>query len=114
MQLKCQAFAWQAARLSHEEIVLFADADTCCLKPVRLPLAARQEISFGGVGLVGDVRDHHFREPSHPCYLPPEERCVYVNSGIIFASRRALPFFECVRDFSGDSRFWVGRFTTKR
>ena len=110
MQLKCQAFAWQTARLAREEIVLFADADTCCLKPIQLPASIKQEIYSGRVGLVADTGDCHFRNASHPCYLPPEERCPYVNSGIIFAAQRTLPFFDHVRDLSDDPRFWVGPF----
>ena len=107
-QLKCQTFAWQIARLGADEIVLFADADTCCLKPIELPISAANEIQSGRVGLVPDIKDRHYLDPSGPWYLAPEERSVYVNSGVIFASKEARGFFERVQRLSDEPRFLTG------
>jgi hypothetical protein len=107
-QLKCQAFAWQTARLGQKEVALFADADTCCLKPIRLPISVNKKILSGRIGLVPDIADRHFRDPSATCYLAPEERSIYVNSGIIFASGQAQAFFARIRNLSEESRFLCG------
>ena len=108
--LKCQAFEWQVANLKLKEIVLFADADTACLRPIRLPSRLRTGILAGKVGVAADIVDRHFTDPDAPWYLTPTERSVYVNSGVILASRRSLPFFRRVRQLSSEQRFLTGPF----
>jgi hypothetical protein len=109
-QLKCHAYAWQIPKLGRKEIILLADADTCCLKRIELPLDVAREILRGRVALVPDIVDRHPQDPSLPWYLAPLERSVYVNSGVIFASVRARGFFESVRKFSNEPRFLTGPF----
>jgi len=107
-QLKCQAYAWRTRGLGHNEIALFADADTCCLQPIQLPMSVTTEIMSGRVGMARDITDRHFTDPSVPWYLAPEERSMYVNSGVIFASNAAQVFFECVQHLSEQPRFLTG------
>src|SRR5580658_2458797 len=107
-QLKCQTYAWQIRRLGQDDIALFADADTCCLKPIQLPVSVTIEIQSGRIGMVPDIKDRHFADPSVPWYLAPEERAIYVNSGVIFASREARAFFELVQNLSDELRFLAG------
>jgi len=109
-RLKCQAYAWQITKLDQDDLVLFADADTCCLKPIQLPTNVPVELQAGRVGLVPDIQDGHFLDPSVPWYLAPEERSVYVNSGVILASARARAFFECAQNLSFEPRFLIGPF----
>jgi len=113
-QLKCQAYAWRISKLGPNEVALFADADTCCLKPIRLPTSVMLEIQSGRIGLVPDVENLHFLDPSVPWYLAPEEQSVYVNSGVIFASREARAFFERVQNFSDEPRFLTGPFNDQK
>jgi len=113
-QLKCQALAWRVTHLERKEIALFTDADTCCLKPIRLSKDTRVEFMAGHIGLVPDIEDRHFKDSSVPWYLAPKERSVYVNSGVIFASRRAHSFFEHVRRLSEEPRFFSGPFNDQK
>jgi hypothetical protein len=109
-KLKCAAFAWQIGRTDAKDIVLFADADTCCLKPVRLTVVERSLVTAGKVGMAPDVVDWHCNDPSLPLYLTKEKRRTYVNSGVIFASCKSLPFFEYLRSLANDPRFLTGPF----
>ena len=106
--LKCEAFVWKTARLREGDLALFADADTCCVKPIRMPTAARQRILAGAVGMSADVEDRHFNDPREPGYLYPHERATYVNSGVMFASRNSISFFRKVLDLAMEPRFQIG------
>ncbi len=112
--LKCQAFVWVLERLPSDDLALFADADTCCLKPVRLAAALKKRILCGHVGLAPDIVDRHFEDPKVPWYLTPQERRTYVNSGVIFAGRRSLPFFQFILKLSKDPRFLQGPFQDQK
>ena len=102
------------ARLKDGDIVLFADADTTCLKPIRLSPAAKNKILLGGVALAPDIIDRHFQDVSAPWYLAPRERGVYVNSGVIFASRKSSPFFEAILRLSAHPEFLEGPFQDQK
>jgi hypothetical protein len=113
-KLKCAAFVWQMARIAPREIALFADADTCSLKPIRLAASDRQRIIAGKIGMSRDIVDRHFTDPSVPWYLTKKEQRPYVNSGIIFAGGKSLPFFECVRNLAMEPRFLTGPFNDQK
>jgi len=113
-QLKCQAFWSAVSQLASDELLLIADADTVCLKPLVWPPEIRSEIMGGRIGLAADIEDHHFQQPSDPWYLTPEERSAYVNSGVILTARSALPMFEKFREMSAQPRFLHGPFNDQK
>jgi hypothetical protein len=112
--LKCQAFVWKLRRISDSDVVLFADADTACLKAIRLPSLTKREISTGQIGLVADIADHHCRTHGVPCYLRPKERQTYVNTGVLFAAKRSIRFFELVLSLAKRPGFLDGPFQEQK
>jgi len=113
-QLKCQAFWHAVSRLRDGQLVLLADADTCCLQPLCLAPEAQAGILGGKIGLAPDIVDRHFRSPADPWYLPPAQRAVYVNSGVIVAGRKSLPLFTTFRRLSKQKRFLHGPFNDQK
>ena len=109
-RLKCTAFAWKLEQLKAGEIALFADADTACLRKVRLPKAIKRQILLSQVGMVPDIKDRHCLDSAAAYYLASKNRCVYVNSGVIFASRKSLGFFETVRQLANNPEVLAGPF----
>jgi len=112
--LKCQAFVWALERVALDDLALFADADTCCLKPIRLGLGIQKKILRGRIGMVLDIVDRHFEDPKVPWYLTPRERRPYVNSGVIFAANASLPFFQFILKLSREPRFLKGPFQDQK
>jgi hypothetical protein len=113
-QLKCQGYMHTLANLNEDDFVLFADADTCCLKRISIPIHIAQEVAHGRIGMVADIEDRHFKLPEDPWYLTEQERLTYVNSGVILASRKALPMFHRFRSLSEDERFLWGPFNDQK
>jgi hypothetical protein len=113
-QLKCQGY-WHALSLvKEEELLLLADADTCCFRKIELPEKARCAIMAGSIGLVADIADRHSQSAEEPWYLSAEERLTYVNSGIIFASKKAVGLFQRFRELSEQPDFLRGPFNDQK
>jgi hypothetical protein len=113
-QLKCQWFLFCVSRLRESELLFLVDADTYCLKPLRLLPELAVAISEGKIGLAPDIEDRHFRSPAQPWYLAPQARVTYVKSGVILASRKALPLFRRFRQLSEQPRFLHGPFNDQK
>lgn len=104
-QLKCKGF-WHAVSTVHvDELLLLADADTYCLKPLRISAETEAAIFPGKIGLVRDVNDLHSQKPEDPWFVPKEERASYVNSGVILASRNATDIFRVFFELSRQPQF---------
>ena len=113
-QLKCQAYAAALSELKRGEIALFADADTCCVRPLSFPVAVVSSVHTGGIGLAPDIADRHFISRSDPWYLAPEERLPYVNSGVILASTKSIERFRRFRALSEQPKFLCGPFNDQK
>jgi hypothetical protein len=113
-QLKCQAYAAAVSQLKDDDLVLFADADTCCLREITLPVRVLRAVLPGNVGMVRDIADRHFRSPQAPWYLAPAHRLIYVNSGVILASGRSLELFRKFLELSQRPEFLCGPFNDQK
>lgn len=113
-QLKCQAFWFAVSQAGDDELLFLVDADTFCRKPLVIPRRMEEEILAGKIGLAPDIEDRHFSNPADPWYLAPEERTVYVNSGVILASRAGLPMFAMFRALSRQPPFLEGPFNDQK
>jgi hypothetical protein len=113
-QLKCQAFWFALFHSRPGEILFLVDADTYCLKPLKLSAGIQSAILGGKIGLAPDIEDRHFRSPADPWYLTPEERTTYVNSGVILASRASLDMFKTFRGLSRQPPFLQGPFNDQK
>jgi hypothetical protein len=113
-QLKCQAYLFAVSQLREREPLFLVDADTCCFKPLTVPLELKSAIQSGKIGLVPDIADHHSQNPADPWYLTPQERLTYVNSGVILASRDSLRLFEVFRKLSEQEPFLRGPFNDQK
>ena len=113
-QLKCQAFVHAFSNVSADELILFVDADTCCLRRIGIASDIAETLRNGRIGMVADIEDRHFKSPQDPWYLTEQERLTYVNSGIIAASRRSLPMFQRFRALSEEPRFLCGPFNDQK
>jgi hypothetical protein len=113
-QLKCQAFVFAISQLVEDELALFVDADTCCLRRVGFPARVLHAIRLGSIGLVPDIEDRHSKSPGDPWYLATEERLPYVNSGVILAAGRSLPLFREFRVLSERQEFLCGPFNDQK
>jgi hypothetical protein len=113
-QLKCQGYfaALHAAR--NDEILLFADADTVCLRPFLLPIRIKQMLFKGQIALVPDIANNHSKNPDDPWHLPINEQLTYVNSGVLIAAREALPLFERFVELSQQPAFLNGPFNDQK
>jgi hypothetical protein len=107
-QLKCQGFLHGLALSCDTDVILFADADTCCLRPPPISPAIVDELRAGRIGLVPDVADRHEKNSAVPWYLRPEEQRPYVNSGVILTSRKAFDVFSKFADLSAQPAFLQG------
>jgi hypothetical protein len=113
-QLKCQAFVHALSTAFKGELLAFVDADTCCLKEIRVPRKAAQRLKDGSIAMVPDIKDRHFTCPNDPWYLAENERRAYVNSGVILATAASLPLFRRFRSLSEQSRFLHGPFNDQK
>jgi hypothetical protein len=113
-QLKCQAFCFALSESRNGEILFLVDADTYCVKPLTLSSDIQSAILGGKIGLAPDIEDRHFRAPTAPWYLNPEERTTYVNSGVILASRASLDMFKTFRKLSRQPPFLHGPFNDQK
>lgn len=109
-QLKCQGFMRALLDLPEDRLLLIADADTYCLKPVRIDESVEAPLREGKIGLVPDVMDRHESNPDRPWFVPKEKRTRYVNSGVIFASKQARPLFEKFASLANDPTYLDGPF----
>lgn len=105
MQLKCQALYHAVSRLKPDELLFYADADTCCCRTLTLESQVEKEIFSGKIGLVADLRDRHEDDSQAPWFLPCNERDTYVNAGVIVASSGALDMFKLFVDLSKQQEF---------
>jgi len=113
-QLKCQAFLFALALAKIDQMILFSDADMCCLKPLSFLPEVTNGIAYGKIGMVKDSTDHHCKNPKEPWYLTEDERVTYVNSGLIVAGRSALDFFEDCVTISERPEFLRGPFNDQK
>lgn len=113
-QLKCQGFLFALSAFRDDELVLFVDADTYCLKSIHFSKEVQTAIADGKIGFVPDVKCRHCSRPEKPWYLRPDERVTYVNSGVILASPKSMDFFEKVAALSSEDAFLRGPFNDQK
>lgn len=109
-QLKCQGFYEAVQSVPDGELLLLADADTYCRKPIDIDDAACQQLLAGKLGMVRDVMERHEKRQKAWWYVEPERRLPYVNSGVIFTSHLASPLFDRFREMAMDPLFLSGPF----
>jgi len=109
-QLKCQGFSFAISQIRNEDLVLFVDADTCCLRSFNLPSKWESAVLRGDIGLVPNRLNFHEQNPKVPWYLLPEEQLAYLNSGVILASMNTADIFKQFLELSSMPEFSLGRF----
>jgi hypothetical protein len=113
-QLKCQGFLAAASELREDELLLLVDADTFCRRALSFSVEVLAVVQGGGIALAPDLIDRHIVNPKDPCYLAPEERVSYVNSGVILAGKKSLSMFRKFRELSERPRFLRGQFNDQK
>jgi len=112
-QLKPQGFLHVIKELHDNEIVIFVDSDTYCVKPFGLSYPVINELSKGKIVMVPEPWDRYeslHGNPDRPDYIPENKRLTYVNSGVIIATRKAVDIFEKFVEFSKQPGFSLGPF----
>ena len=113
-QLKCQGFLFALSAFRDDELVLFVDADTYCLKAIHFSKEIQTGIAGGKIGFVPDIKCRHCSRPEKPWYLQHNERATYVNSGVILTSSKSLDFFKKVAALSSEDAFLRGPFNDQK
>ncbi len=102
------------SQLADGELLFLVDADTHCAKPLVISPEVEDAILSGKIGLVPDITDRHCKITDRPWYLGPEERTIYVNSGVVLASRSSIPMFETFVELSQLPQFLGGPFNDQK
>jgi hypothetical protein len=107
-QLRCQAFLAVVGSLQPGQLLLIVDGDTYCIAPIAFSRGVQKQILQGKIGAVPDVKDSFIRDASSPLYIPVESGAVYVNVGVILASRRSLDIFKRVANLATKKQYRSG------
>lgn len=113
-QLKCQGFLNALNHIERNEILLLADADTVCCRPIILGEKDEKVILSGSIGMAVDVRDRHTNRRKAPWFLPRDIRQAYVNSGVIFSAAACGDMFLRFEELSRTPNFLRGPFNDQK
>jgi hypothetical protein len=107
-QLKCQGLFFATSTVVTGTLLLFADADTCCLKRLFFPPDVTLDVLGGNIGMVKSRRSFHTKNEDKPWRLGPGERTTYVNSGVILAASSSIGLFKKFLEHSERREFLWG------
>ncbi len=112
-QLKPQGFLHVIKELRKDEIVIFVDSDTYCVKSFGLSYPIIDELSKGKIMMVPEPWNRYeslHGNANRPDYIPEDKRLTYVNSGVIMATRKTVDIFEKFVELSRQPGFSLGPF----
>lgn len=112
-QLKPQGFLHVVKKMRENEVVIFVDSDTYCVKPFGMPYPVMRELSKGRIVMVSEPWNRYeslHGDSDRPDYIPEDKRLTYVNSGFIIATRKAMDMFEKFVELSRQPGFSLGPF----
>lgn len=110
-QLKSQGFINIIENLSENQFALIVDSDTYCIREFDIPQKTQDELKNGKIILTKEPWNRYeslHGDSNRPDYIPTEKRLIYINSGVIAASKNTLDIFQKIKELSEQPGFSLG------